>query len=124
MNNKKARIWGRDFELRIVYQNFPGEDVTLAQEKSTASIDETDYCSALDMVKQYIKKWNADELREDTDISNIFRYVIPKSFLIPRKDDKATFAVMCNYKFDMEHGIAVLFENGKCKEVGPQDLVL
>ena len=76
------------------------------------------------MVKKYIKKWNADELGEDTDICNIFRYVIPKGFLIPRKDDKTAFAVMCNYKFDMEHGIAVLFENGKCKEVGPQDIVL
>ena len=38
MNSKKARIWGRDFDLRVVYQNFPGEDVTSAQEKSAASI--------------------------------------------------------------------------------------
>lgn len=124
MNNKKVNIWNRDFEMRVVYQNFPGEHVTTAQEKSAVSIDDTDFYSALEMVKKYIKKWNTNELGEDSDISNIFRYVSPKSFLIPRKDDKATFAIMCNYKFDMEHGIAVLFENGKCKDVGPQDIVL
>lgn len=28
------------------------------------------------------------------------------------------------YKFDMEHGFAVVFENGQFKRVGTQDIVL
>ena len=31
---------------------------------------------------------------------------------------------MCNFKLDMEHGIAVIFEDGKFKTAGPQDLIL
>ena len=122
--NKATTIWGRNFELRVIYQNFPDESVTEAQEKSVDAIEQTDFSSALEMLKEYIRKWNTAELKDDTAISNIFKYVIPKSFLIPRKEGKPCFALMCNYKFDMEHGIAILFENGKCKAVGPQDLVL
>ena len=33
-------------------------------------------------------------------------------------------AVMCDFKFDMENGLAIVFENEKFKEVGYQDLVL
>lgn len=33
-------------------------------------------------------------------------------------------AILCNYRFDMEHGLAVLFENGTYKSVGSQDTVL
>ena len=29
-----------------------------------------------------------------------------------------------NYKFDMEHGIAVVYRGGKYKEAGPQDIIL
>ena len=36
----------------------------------------------------------------------------------------SAFALMCNFRFDMEHGIAVIFENGAYKDVGPQDMVL
>ena len=82
MNNKvKLVIWGREFEINIVFQNFPGEEVTSNQE-------------------------------------------IPKSVLIPREKEKRVVALMCNYKFDMEHGLAIVFENEQFKTVGPQDIIL
>lgn len=31
---------------------------------------------------------------------------------------------MCRYKFDAEHGIAVVFKEGKLEEVGPQDIIM
>ena len=33
-------------------------------------------------------------------------------------------AIMCNYKFDMENGIAVVFENEKFSDIGKQDIIL
>lgn len=124
MKNKvKCTIWNREFELNVVFQNFPGEEVTANQEKISDSLESFDFDISLAKVKEYIIKWNSEEVGS-LEISNIFKYVIPKSVLIPREDEKQIFALMCNYKFDMEHGMAIVFENGKLKEVGPQDIIL
>ena len=124
MNNSvNLNIWGRAFELNIVFQNFPGEEVTTNQERVVETLGSIEYGQSLDPVKEYIVKYNAEDLAEP-EISNIFKYVIPKSVLIPRENDKRIAALMCNYKFDMEHGMAVVFENEKFKAVGPQDIIL
>lgn len=123
MNKCKVRIWERDFELDIVYQNFLGEEVTENQLKTVEALVSVDFSGALISVEKYIRKWNFVELGDES-ITNIFKYVMPKSILIPREDDKRLFAVLCNYRFDMEHGIAVVFQNEILKEVGPQDIIL
>ena len=124
MNKKlKVIIWDREFELSVIYQNFPGEEVIENQEKIAGTISTIDFSVAQKGVEQYIRKYNSADLNGD-EIANIFKYVIPKSLLIPREYDKRIFAIMCNYKFDMEHGIAVVFEDEKYKTVGPQDIIL
>ncbi|WP_408069496.1 DUF6985 domain-containing protein [Butyrivibrio sp. JL13D10] len=124
MSNKvNLNIWGRDFELNIVFQNFPGEEVTAQQNSVVDSLTSIDFSASLDSVKDYIVKYNSEDLG-GTEITNIFKYVIPKSVLIPRENDKRVAALMCNYKFDMEHGMAVVYENEQYKAVGPQDIIL
>lgn len=49
---------------------------------------------------------------------------MPKSIYAPHDKNAVKVAIMCNYKFDAEHGIAVIFENGKYKEIGAQDIIL
>ena len=66
------------------------------------------------------------KMKEHT-IDNIFKYVIHKSIFIPidnNRNHKRVFALMCNYIFDMEHGLALIFENEQFKEMGPQDIIL
>lgn len=124
MNKKlKVKIWDREFELSVIYQNFPGEEVIENQEKIAGTISTINFSEAQKGVEQYIRKYNSADLNGD-EIANIFEYVMPKSLLIPREYDKRIFAIMCNYKFDMEHGIAVVFEDEKYKTVGPQDIIL
>ena len=118
----KVNIWNRDFELDCDYQNYPGESVTVNQEKAVKLIPNVDFSKAKALVEQYIYKNNQTEVKE-MEISNIFRYVMPKSFVIPREDN-VVFALFCDYRFDMEHGIAIVFEGEDCKEVGPEDIVL
>ena len=73
-------------------------------------------------IPKYIKKYNSRDLGEER-IDNIFKYVIPKRIYITQSEEEE-FAIMCNYKFDMEHGIAVVYKGGKFKEAGPQDIIL
>lgn len=123
MSKVNVRIWGREFELAVSYQNYPGEDITENQKKTLAVVPTVDYDIAKGDVEGYIKKYFSSELGEDS-LYNIFRFVMPKSVLIPRTEEKSVFAIMCNFKLDMEHGIAVIFEDLKYKTVGPQDLIL
>lgn len=123
MNKMKLNIWGREFELNVGYQNYPGEVITELQEKTLSTIGSIDFTEARIGVEKYITQHFATELGED-DLSNIFRFVMPKSILIMRSDDSRLFAIMCNYKLDMEHGIAIAYKNEAFVAAGPQDLVL
>lgn len=123
MNKVKACIWGRDFELSVSYQNFPGEEVTCNQRLTLEAVTSVDFAESLSGIKEYIMKYNSSEINGNS-IDNIFKYVMPKSIIITRDESARVFGIMCNYKFDMEHGIAIVYENEKYKATGPQDLIL
>lgn len=122
--NLKVNLWGRDFDLNGVMQCYPGEEPTQTQTEawnkfiSNANLSEE--------TKKTVEKYVLKHGLSDTGVSevdNIFKYVIPKSIIIPRSK-RLVVAIMCNFKFDPEQGIAILFENGEFKEVGPQDIAL
>lgn len=124
MNNKvNLTIWDREFELNIVFQNYPGEEVTPNQEKVVLSLETLDFGLSRNPLEEYILKYNSEDI-DAAEITNIFKYVMPKSILIPSENEKRVVALMCNYKFDMEHGLVIVFENEKYKTVGPQDIIL
>lgn len=79
--------------------------------------------ASLEHVKNYVETDEFARLNGDK-IENIFNYVMPKEIFVPHTEKHRNVAIMCNYKFDIEHGIAVLFENGQFKKVGPQDIAL
>ena len=124
MSKVKTTIWGREFELPVIVKQFKGKDVTEIQEDAVDQLERNMviFDSAESEVEKYILK---NGLKENgiSEVDNIFKYVMPKSISVP-KAKKRVVALMCNYKFDMEHGIAVIFEDEKFKKFGPQDLVL
>ncbi len=123
MNKIKLNIWGRDFELSVGYQNYPGEEITEIQRDTLAAIASVDFSEARIGVEKYIIQHFSTELGDD-DLSNIFRFVVPKSIMIMRSEDCRLFAVMCSFKLDIEHGIAIAYKNEAFAAAGPQDLVL
>lgn len=124
MNKVKVNLWGREFELFISYSCYPGEEVTDIQKNAvevfcnnTNSVDKM-----LDELKKYVEKTSEAAVKSN-EIDNIFKYVMPKSIFVPRSNNKVV-AIICNYKFDMENGIAVVFDSGKFKEIGTQDIII
>ena len=148
MNNLKMKIWGREFELGVFFNVFEGEEITDAQKnaldlflKANASNIVTDENSAasqsqntesvteptpIDVSKSAVEEYcldNSNGNEIDEPITNIFKYVIPKYFLVDNfGEDSRIVALMCNFKFDMEHGLSVVFRNEKFDEVGEQGL--
>ncbi len=123
MSKQRITIWGRIFDLPAVLECYPGETVLDSQKAALEWLLENDRIvdGSLSKVKDYVQK-NAEELK-NAGIENIFKYVVPKSIFVPH-NTKSTVAILCNYKFDIEHGLAVVFEKGRLLTVCPQDDIL
>lgn len=125
MNKIKMVLWGREFNLDITYDCYSNEKVLPTQETAVQEFpklsEEIDF--SLDKVKEYCLSKNRKEIGTDV-IENIFKYVMPRYLFVPRDDKKQIVALMCNYKFDPDSGIAIVFENGKFKEIGEQEIIL
>lgn len=125
MSKEKMSIWGREFEMEVMYDCYVGEEVLDSQKEALAHfLKAKDGIEAsLEEVKKYCLEQNGAEIGDGT-ITNIFKFVAPKYLYVARTVGKHIVAVMCNYKFDQENGIAVVFEDGKMNRIGRQDIVL
>lgn len=123
MSKVKITLWNREFDIPVSYSCYPGEQVTQMQKDTLETFCAMEYPvdGILDELKKYVSKTAEGKVEEK--IENIFKYVIPKSLYIPRSEEPI-IAVICNYKFDMENGIAIVMENGKLKKIGTQDIIL
>lgn len=122
---KKISIWGREFDLKVVFDCFDDEEILPIQEQALKSFLKAD--AAIEDSKKQVESYilNDDYAELETDsIDNIFKFVIPTDIYIPRTPETRTAALLCNYRFDEEHGIAIVFENERFKEIGTQDIVL
>ena len=118
---EKITIWGREFDIKIIYDVFSGEEILNEQKESFDAFmaKSADLLSDSTEVEKYCVKNNKKEIGES--ISNIFKYVIPTSLVIRRDNKKHNVALLCNYRFDEEHGLALIFENEKLVRIGTQD---
>lgn len=125
MNKVKMIIWGREYELDVIYDCYEGEEILGSQIDAVKAFSISDKAieASLEKVKNYCLEMNREEIGTNS-IENIFKYVVPKYLYVPREKEKHVIAIMCNYRFDSENGIAVVFENERFKEIGMQDIIL
>ena len=125
MNKITMKIWGREFDLEVYIRKSQNSDIAFLQEKAYNKFMESQ--SVIDEAEKslisYIEKNYRNDLTENK-VENIFKYVIPKTLFLPRMVKERTVVLLCDFKFDIEHGLAVVFENEKFKEIVSQDEVL
>lgn len=121
---KQLAVWGRKVRLKIDMDCIEGEVVTPVQNETLSEFlsDKNRLDKVLLKVEQYCL--SERELKTEKSIENIFKYVSPKTIFVPRDDKKKTVAILCDYYFDEEHGIAIVFEDGKYKGIVEQDDVI
>ena len=123
MSKKIAlNLWNRDFQLKVVYDCLDGEEILDEQVAALEAFVDADTSKSLDQIKKYCLKENGKQIGDRID--NIFKYVIPHTIFVPRKQKKSTVAILCNYKFDLEHGLALVFEGKKLAEICNPDAIL
>ena len=118
-------IWGREFSLPIKYDCYEGETVTSEQRASLMCFQE--HPEWLDKARKKVEAYCRQQVlsdKENDKKDNIFSYVKPEYLFIKRDSISPRVLLMCKYRYDLEHGLAVVFrQNGKII-VGSQDLIL
>ena len=127
MTKVSLDIWGRAFELEIVYDVYQDEEVlkeqVIAYERFIANaphlLEEAE-CE----VKKYCMRVNKEDILEN-EISNIFKYVKPKALYIKRNSGvDRIVALLCDYRFNPDDGIAIVFKNEAYFAIGTQNIIL
>lgn len=125
MNKSTVRIWGRNFDLEVYYKKFQGKNVNLSQQEAYDKFLESEDIieKSYRKVVSYIEDNYKNNLEEDR-IENIFRYIIPKTIYIPNDAFKRKIVILCDFKYDIEHGLAIVYENEELVKISSQDDVL
>lgn len=125
MSKIQMNIWGREFNLEVYFKKYQGKELTEMQKESYESFVEKNVVNeqSLKKLTSFIEKEYKDNLQE-RNIENIFKYVIPKMIYVPNKSQKRTVALLCNFKFENEHGLALVYENEKLANIVLQDEIL
>lgn len=123
MNKLSKNIWGRNFELDVIYKVFDNAGATEVQEDAISKFNEIENLDdSLNHVKQYVLE-NDGKDNGIVSIDNIFKYVMPKCIYVPKVKNRVV-AVLCDYKFDPEHRMAVVYENEEFSFVGEEGTVI
>ena len=118
-------IWGRKFSLNVEYDCYPGEEITLKQIEAINRLSNNVswFNNAKEKVVKYCKaQVDNDDKNEKKD--NIFSYVKPEAIFVKRDNVKSRIALMCRYRYDPEHGLAIVFDETGNITIGPQDIIL
>lgn len=121
----KLKIRDRDFILPVEYDWYSEEPVPCYQidsfkyflshpewlDKSIAKIE--DFCREDVLFDENNKKKD-----------NIFSYVKPEYLFVQRGNEQSNVVLICKYKYDMEHGLAVSFSHDGKILVGLQDDII
>jgi hypothetical protein len=125
---EKVSIFKKEYNITIIAEAFPDEDISKEQEESYLKFKENEksYIETIEnKLKEYINE-NLEDLvtywigaRKIINISDLAKVVEPKSILF-QQDGSILFLAECEW--DIENGIAVkLYPE---VEVGPQDIFI
>lgn len=128
MRSKNVTIWGRQFDLKISYDHFDNDVIPVDMREARDSIFDSwqSVEDALPSLKQYCLEHNADDVEHlygGKIIDNIFRIVVPDCLYVLPSEKEHTVALMLNYRFDLEEGLALLFIDEKLDSICPQSEV-
>lgn len=120
-----VNIWGKEFTLPVEYDCYAGETITAEQKRAI----ETFACHSewIAEARTSVERYCEDQVASDTENEkkdNIFYYMKPEYLFVKRDEQNARILLMCRYRYDPEHGLAVVFAADGNVTVGPQDIIL
>ncbi len=125
LNNTELSIWGRQLSIPVEYEFYDEEVISDFQKELLKQFvaQPERISNSKSLVESYCKEdveGDSDNLKKN----NIFSYLKPDYIFVKRSNKNPAIALMCKYRYDPEHGIAIVFyENDRIK-IGSQDIIL
>ncbi len=118
-------LWGRNFSLPVEYDCYAGEMISDEQRKALQVF--SCHSEWLDKAKSAVEKYCKESVMadcENTKKDNPFSYIKPEFLFVHRDKKRPRVLLVCKYRYDIEHGLAVVFSADGDISVGPQDIIL
>ena len=119
------KIWGREFSLPVEYDCYEGEEITEAQIQALKQF--RTHTEWIEQSKSVVVNYCKEQVMSDdanNKKDNIFSYIKPECLFVKRDKENPRIALMCKYRYDLEHGLAVVFSSDGEVAVGLQDIIL
>ncbi|MBR5041081.1 MAG: hypothetical protein IKX68_08175 [Clostridiales bacterium] len=121
----ETEIWGRSFILPVVYDCYAGEKVTQTQmDMMNVFAHHLDW---IDDSKFQVEDYCREDVLSDDENDkkdNVFSYLKPDCIFVKRSRKEPRVALMLKYRYDPEHGLAVVFTMNGEISIGSQDIIL
>lgn len=124
IKNLDICIWGRELSVPVDYNCYVGRTPLYEQEVALKTF--LDHPEWLENAKELVEQFCREQVMEDSENDkkdNIFSYIKPQGFFV-KHEKNSRIALMCKYRYDIEHGIAIVFSSTGEVTVGPQDIIL
>lgn len=124
INELNISIWERAFLLPVEYDCYDNEVITDAQKSAAKML--AMHPEWIVSAKTQVERFCREEVLADSENNkkdNIFSYIKP-DYLFVKREDHPRVAIMCKYRYDIEHGFAVVFSADGDISVGLQDIIL
>lgn len=121
----ELEIWGREFSLPVDYDCYEGEEITEAQIQALKQF--RTHTEWIEQSKSVVVNYCKEQVMSDDENNkkdNIFSYIKPECLFVKRDKENPRIALMCKYRYDLEHGLAVVFSSDGEVAVGLQDIIL
>ena len=121
----ETTIWGRKFTLPVEYDCYEGEEVTKSQIQALKRFKS--HTEWIEQSKSIVEDYCREQVMSDDENAkkdNIFSYIKPECLFVKRDKESPRIAMMCKYRYDLEHGLAVVFSSDGEVTVGMQDIIL
>lgn len=125
INIINIEIWGREFFLEVEYDCYAEETVEQYQIEAFER-----FCQNPEWIKKAkvnVEEFCKNDVESDSENlkkDNIFSYVKPIGIFVKHDKEHQRVAIMCKYRYDQEHGIAVVFDKHGQVTIGIQDIIL
>ena len=124
INELNISIWERDFSLPVEYDCYDDETVTDSQKSAVEMLRM--HPERIVSAKEQVESFCREEVLKDDENNkkdNIFSYVKPE-YIFVKHENAPRIAIMCKYRYDPEHGLAIVFSADGRVSVGSQDIIL
>jgi hypothetical protein len=118
-------IWGREYSLPVIYDSLSDGVISDSQIKAVENFKK--HLEWIDSSKSVVEEYCKEDVMDDDENEkkdNIFSYIKPERLYVKRESELPRVALMCRYRYDPEHGLAIVYSQDGKVTVGIQDIII